>query len=299
VGIVGGGGLTVSNAIPIIMGANIGTTVTNTLVALAHVTRREEFKRAISAATVHDFFNFICVCIMFPLELATGFLEKCATKMSILFEDVGGIKFVSPIKLATKPTIHFIQDGLHLLVSSSFWINTLALILSIVVLFFSLYFIVKITKSLVIRRAEIVLDNVIHKSSILGLIAGLAFTVIVQSSSITTSLLVPLVAAGILTLESSFSVTMGANIGTTGTAILASFATGNPAAIVVAFEHFLFNTTGVLLIYPFKALRMIPISLAGGFGNLAAQKRTYAFLYVLGVFFLVPALLILISKLLN
>ena len=74
VGMVGSGVITISNAIPIIMGANIGTTVTAALVSLAHVTRREEFKRAISGATVHDFFNILCVAILFPLQVATGFL---------------------------------------------------------------------------------------------------------------------------------------------------------------------------------------------------------------------------------
>ena len=102
VGMVGSGVITVSNAIYIVMGANIGTTVTNTIVSLAHVTRREEFKRAISAATVHDFFNFICVCILLPLELATGILEKAANYMGFIFRNVGGIKFTSPIKIAIK-----------------------------------------------------------------------------------------------------------------------------------------------------------------------------------------------------
>lgn len=95
--------LTVSNAIPIIMGANIGTTVTSTIVSFGHFTRREEFKRAISGATVHDFFNFICVCIMFPLEMVTravfgkGLLEWLAILMSKLFTNIGGIKFTSPL----------------------------------------------------------------------------------------------------------------------------------------------------------------------------------------------------------
>jgi sodium-dependent phosphate cotransporter len=78
VGMVASGVITVGNAVPIIMGANIGTTVTNTLVSLGHITRREEFKRAVSGATVHDFFNLMCVAILFPLELATGFLQKFA-----------------------------------------------------------------------------------------------------------------------------------------------------------------------------------------------------------------------------
>lgn len=296
VGIVGAGGITVSNAIPIVMGANIGTTVTNTLVSLGHVSRRDEFRRAISAATVHDFFNLICVSILFPLELATGFLEKCATLMSTLFKGVGGIKFTSPIKLATEPAVKIIDKMAHSLAGASVGSYILMLIVSMLLLFFCLYLIVKVMKSLVVKRAEIVLDNVISRSKLLGLFAGLVFTIVVQSSSITTSLLIPLVAAGILTVEAAFPITIGANIGTTTTAILASFATGNMSAIIIAFAHFLFNLTGTLFIYPIKIFRIIPINLAKSLGDLAAEKRRYALVYVLGLFFFVPGLLILISK---
>ena len=297
VGIVGAGGLTVGNAIPIIMGANIGTTVTNTLVSLGHVGRRDEFRRAISAATVHDFFNLICVSVLFPLELATGYLEKAATFMSNIFTGVGGFKLTSPIKLVTKPTVGLIQKIALFVTGSKLAAYIIMTILSLIILFLALYFIVKVMKSLVVNRAEIVLDNVISRRPILGLFAGLAFTIIVQSSSITTSLLIPLVAAGILTVEAAFPITIGANIGTTTTAILASFATGNPSAIIIAFAHFLFNLTGTVCIYPIRFCRMIPIYLAKAFGDLAAEKRHYAAIYVVSVFFLVPTLLIVISKL--
>ncbi|MBU2596172.1 MAG: Na/Pi symporter [Planctomycetes bacterium] len=297
VGIVGSGGLTVTAAIPIIMGANIGTTVTNTLVSLGHIGRRAEFRRAIGAATVHDFFNLICVAIMFPLELATGFLEKSATLLSSAFQNVGGIKFTSPIKAIIKPA----EKAIHSISLDIFDSETAAyifiLVLSAVLLFFALYFIVKVMKSLVVERAEIMLNNVINKNGHLALLAGLIFTIMVQSSSITTSLLVPMVAAGILTVESVYPITLGANIGTTTTAILASFATGNINAIIIAFVHFLFNVVGVALIYPIPIFRRIPIRLAHALGIVASRKRWYAFVYVLAVFFILPALLIFMSKL--
>ena len=299
VGMVASSVLTIPHAIPIVMGANIGTTVTNTLVSLGHVGRREEFRRAIAAATIHDFFNLICVAVLFPLELATGYLEKTATFLAAMFQGVGGITFVSPVKLATDPTIGLIRDATLRLSSSSLTGYIVVLTVSVLLLFFSLYFIVKVMKSLVVKRAEIVLDNVINKRPLVGLFAGLAFTIMVQSSSITTSLLVPLAAAGVLTLEGLFPMTIGANIGTTSTAILASFATGNIAAVTIAFVHFLFNLTGTLCIYPFRFVRAVPINLAKAFGDLAAQKRRYAFVYVLGVFFVLPGLLILISRLLK
>jgi len=301
VGMVGSGVLTVGNAVPIIMGANIGTTVTNTLVSLGHFTRRDEFKRAVSAATVHDFFNLICVAVMFPLELATGFLQKIATHMSSAFADFGGIKFTSPIKIITQPVIDFIK---HLLIDFSGLSKNAAyilmLVVSIVILFFCLYFIVKLMKALVVKKVEAVLDDVLRKNAMIGIMAGVVFTTIVQSSSVTTSLLVPLVAAGVITMEVAFPITIGANIGTTGTAILASFAsaaaTGNVSAIVIAFVHFLFNLMGALFIFPIKVFRRVPISLAQSLGNLAHRKRGYAIAYVLGLFFVVPSLLIIISK---
>ena len=76
VGMVSGGAISLSGAIPMIMGANIGTTVTNTIVSMGHINRGNEFKRAFSASTVHDFFNILSVSILFPLEMAFGFLEK-------------------------------------------------------------------------------------------------------------------------------------------------------------------------------------------------------------------------------
>lgn len=300
VGMVASGVLSLGNAIPIVMGANIGTTVTAVLVSLGHVSRRDEFRRAITGATVHDFFNIICVAILFPLEIATGFLQKIATWMSGLFANVGGMKFTSPIKLATKPLVHFIKDIFtHTLDLPETVCYILILIVSILILISSLYFIVRLMRALVVRKAEVVLNNVIGENAFLALIAGLMFTIFVQSSSITTSLMVPLVAAGILTVESVFPIVIGANIGTTTTAILASFATGNVSGITIAFVHLLFNTIGASFIYPIRIFRVIPIRLAKGLGNLAFRKRRYAIFYVLSVFFILPLLLIMISELLK
>ena len=297
VGMVASNVISIGNAIPIIMGANIGTTVTAVLVSLCHVTRREEFKRAITGATVHDFFNILCVSVLFPLQVTTGFLEKLATKMGVLFANAGGVKFTSPIKIATEPLINFIKHFFLELNLSQNIIYILILTISILLLFFCLYFIVRLMKSLIIGRVEIVFNNVLGKHGVLAIIAGILFTAIIQSSSITTSLMVPLVASGILTVEAIFPIVLGANIGTTITAILASFATGNTAAITVAFAHFLFNTIGVMFFYPLPIFRKIPINLAKGLGNLALKKRRYAFIYVASVFFLIPGILIFISRL--
>ena len=66
---------TVRQAISLIMGANIGTSVTSTIVALGQAGDRSEFRRAFAAATVHDMFNFLTVVVILPLEAATGYLN--------------------------------------------------------------------------------------------------------------------------------------------------------------------------------------------------------------------------------
>ena len=104
VGMVSGGGLSLSGAIPMIMGANIGTTVTNTIVSLGHVNRENEFRRAFAASTIHDFFNVLAVLILFPIEITFGILEKSATGLgNLLFGKVSADEvFDSPIKTAIK-----------------------------------------------------------------------------------------------------------------------------------------------------------------------------------------------------
>ncbi|RKY94406.1 MAG: Na/Pi cotransporter family protein, partial [Ignavibacteriae bacterium] len=91
VGMVAGGALTIDTAIPIIMGANIGTSVTNTIASLPQISRSNEFKRAFSAATVHDYFNLLAVIIIFPLQYYTNFLGSLATNMADIFAGVGGL----------------------------------------------------------------------------------------------------------------------------------------------------------------------------------------------------------------
>ena len=280
VGMVASQVITVANAIPIIMGANIGTTITNTLVALGHVTRREEFKRAITGATLHDFFKVMCVSILFPLEITTHFLEKISTKMALSFANFGGVQFTSPVKIATRPAINFIKWVFVSLRFSENVIYILLLTVSVILLFLCLYFIVRLMKSLVIGRVEIVFNNVLGKHGILGILAGLIFTAIIQSSSITTSLMVPLVASGILTVETIYPIIMGANVGTTITAILASFATGNIAAMSVAFSHLVFNLICLFFIYPIPILREIPVKLAKRLESCVQEEKICNNLYI-------------------
>ena len=289
VGMVAGGALTIEGAIPVIMGANIGTSVTNTLVSMGHITRKEEFKRALAGATVHDFFNLIAVLILLPLEIAFGYLRWLAENVASLFAGMGGMKAASPIKIITKPTIGLLME----LLDKN---PILCLIVALVLMYLALKFLVDLAKGIVIKRAERYMQRYLFGAAPQAIFFGILLTVMVQSSSITTSMIVPLIGAGVLTLEQVFPFTLGANIGTTVTAMLASLSTGNIAAVTVAFAHLFFNLTGIALVYPVKAVRHIPIRLARMLAELTSRSRLYALLYVALVFFLIPLGLIFLWR---
>ena len=295
VGIVAGGGLTVAGAIPIVMGANIGTSVTNTIVSLGHIARKDEFERAMGAATVHDFFNLIAVAIFFPLELATGFLSRMAEGLTAGLSDIGGAELLNPVKAMTKP----ISEWIIGLAQSN---GIIVLILSVVMLFVALRYLVVLLKALLLGRSERLIHKYLFGPAPLALLFGTLVTVMVQSSSITTSITVPLVGAGIVTVAQIFPFVLGANIGTTVTALLAALvlASGGDAAgaaaLQVAFAHLCFNVGGVLLILPIRQVRQIPIWMAQKLGTLVVQNRAYALGYIVTIFFLIPLLVIFATR---
>jgi sodium-dependent phosphate cotransporter len=127
------------------------------------------------------------------------------------------------------------------------------------------------------------------------MMVGLLMTVAVQSSSITTSVLVPMIAAGVLTLRNAYPVTLGANVGTTVTALLASMATGR-AGLVIALTHTLFNISGILVFYPISALRKLPVTLAEKLAAVAERRKSIVIAYVVGGFVILPILGILLLQ---
>lgn len=300
VGMVAGGTfgddpmLAVAAAVPYIMGANIGTSITNTLVSMGHIVNKTEFRRAFSASIVHDFFNIISVLVLFPLELSTGFISRSANWVTNLFIGTKSFTFHSPLKAMTKPVVHWIENGLSR--QSIIQGEWLLLALALAFLFFSLRMLTTLIRSLVMVRLEAFFDRTIFKTWIRAMAFGVVITVMVQSSSITTSLIVPLAGAGILNLTQIFPYTLGANIGTTVTALLASLVSGTHAPLAVAFSHLLFNIYGIGLIWPVKTIRQIPIRLAEWFAEKSVDHRILPFLYIAVVFFIIPLSLILIVR---
>lgn len=122
-------------------------------------------------------------------------------------------------------------------------------------------------------------------------------TVLVQSSSIFTSAMTPLVGIGVISLERMYPLTLGSNIGTTATGILASFASSQDKlhdTLQIALCHFLFNVSGILIFYPIPCTRL-PIKLAKKLGNTTANYRWFAVFYLVMMFFILPAFVFALS----
>jgi len=286
VGLVASGALPIRMAVPVVMGANIGTTVTNTIVSLAHIKRQQEFRNAFAGATVHDFFNWCCVILLLPLEIRFHLIEKTASFFSSVFFGASGVKTANPFDYILQPAIMLIEFT----TSNS---GVIMLILAVIFLFVSLTYMVRIMRSLLASKIENFVHNFLFKNDFSSFIVGLLFTTLVQSSSITTSLVVPLIGAGILTVRKIYPYMLGANIGTTITALLAAMVLGCEVALTIAFAHLFFNIFGILIFYP---LRFIPISLSEKYAGFAAKNKYNALLLIAFLFYILPLAIIIITK---
>ncbi|XP_015246258.1 PREDICTED: sodium-dependent phosphate transport protein 2B-like [Cyprinodon variegatus] len=371
VSMVSSGLLTVQYAIPIIMGANIGTSVTNTIVAVMQAGDRNEFRRAFAGATVHDFFNWLSVLILLPLEAASGALFKLTNITINSFDIKSGEDAPELLKVITEPLTSSIikldksvitgiatndpeaknkslvkrwcktnttttywnttvescpednfcwEDGnqtwtemvstvtqniakcKHIFVNvdlPDYAIGLILLVLSLLVLCTCLILIVKLLNSMLKGQVALVIKKVLNTdfpfpfswvTGYIAILVGAGMTFIVQSSSVFTSAITPLVGIGVISLERAYPLTLGSNIGTTTTAILAAMASPGETladSLQIALCHFFFNIMGIILWYPIPFMR-IPIRLARGLGNVTANYRWFAALYLILCFLILP-----------
>ena len=129
------------------------------------------------------------------------------------------------------------------------------------------------------------------------MIIGALLTMLVQSSSITTSVLTPLVGIGVIPLESMFPLTLGANLGTTMTALMASLVSDSVDSLQVALAHLFFNITGTIIWYPVPFMRRIPLRGAVELGRATRTWRGFPIIYIIVVFLLIPLFFLGLSAL--
>jgi len=365
VSMVGADLVNTKQAIPLIMGANIGTSVTNTLVSHGHIQNAQEFQKAFSGATIHDIFNLMCVGLMLPIEIITDqfdipFLHSLSSKITTSVINLKGLKFKSPLKFIVAPLVkEFISIDKNIIAANAkgcvdcdfnsnsteivhengcwdlkqeecysqdawiqkyqegdviksglfsnlgdIWGGVISLFTSLAILCIALYLIVSTLHKIVLQgrgRGRIldIIVNVLTKNGAASILFGMLLTISVQSSSITTSTFTPLVGLSVISLEQMLPLTLGANLGTTCTAFIASLVTESRNAVQIALCHFLFNLTGVMVLYPIPAIRKLPIAGAKRLGSIVTSYKFFSVFYTVYVFVFIPLVLLGVSYLFN
>jgi solute carrier family 34 (sodium-dependent phosphate cotransporter) len=285
---VAAGSLTLQNAIPIIMGANIGTTLTSTLVSLSYITKAKEFRRALAAGVSHDIFNILVVIILFPIELKYGMLAYVSQQISAFItpDYFNAAVKINPLDFSFLTS--WLKDLIFFCGPYITIVGSIGLLLASVKLMSSLLYKRMIGETQE-RIRTIMFDNTRRSFS-----WGVLLTSIIQSSSLTTSLIVPLVATRKVKLKRAFPFILGANLGTTLTALLAAVFRSE-AAISLAIAHLLFNAIGVSIFLFVPYISSMPIVLAKKLGSITYKYRVVGIAYVLIIFFLLPFTLIYFS----
>ena len=241
VAMVASGSIDMHRAIPIIMGANIGTTLTSNIVSLNFITKKKMFSRAFSAATLHDHFNILITVVLFPLQYRFNLLGQISERITIF------------LTTGTPTSDRVLNAGFDF---SGLWFSDfildkisnppLGVILSVLLLFGSIKLLTNIIYKNFIGSARLRLERHVFKNKWKSFAWGASLTAAIQSSSVTTSIVVPLVATGKIKLKRIYPFIVGANIGTTITALLASLFK-SPEAISIAIAHFMFNFIGGIM----------------------------------------------------
>jgi solute carrier family 34 (sodium-dependent phosphate cotransporter) len=292
VAMVASGSLTLHSAVPIIMGANVGTTITSSIISLGFINRKKDFKRAVAAGSYHCFFNLLTGILLFPLEYHYRFLSDLSQRVAAYFATPGNV---------TTPgaTWHFssLFEPLVKGLMSSLPYVYVWMIAGFVLLFGSILLFRKLISDLLKAKSPEAFSRFFFRSPLKSFAWGLITTAAIRSSTITTSVVVPIVAKKITTLRQAAPFIMGANIGTTITAFIAAVLNSNASnAISIAMAHFMFNLVGVILFFPIPALREIPIRLSSSLGRFTSEYRFAGVAFILITFFFLPFALLYLSQ---
>ncbi|PIB35065.1 hypothetical protein BFP72_06470 [Reichenbachiella sp. 5M10] len=289
VAIVASGSLSIQNAVPMIMGANIGTTLTSTIVSLSYITNNKQFKNAIATGVMHDFFNIMTVIILFPLEWKYQILSNLSLHITSLL----GIHTSQQYITTTKNLGLFDTINNYLIQIIEY--KSILIILSTLSLLLSIKIISKTISNRLIGTAQEKFEEVFFKNNFNAFSLGAVLTAVIQSSSITTTIIVPLGATEKIKIAKLFPYIVGANVGTTITALIAAL-NKSEAAMNIALVHFLFNAIGAIIFLIIPILKTLPILYARKFGMMTMQYKVVGFFYILFIFFVLPLSLIFLDK---
>ena len=352
------GGLDVHQGIYMVMGANVGTSVTAMLVSMAHMGDGSELERAFAGSSVQYVFKILTVILLLPTEIITQYLYRL-TKIMLPSSVGEGESWEGPIKkivsplikkiiIANKQLIDDISTGTVESCSSpgiypvkciddiasydtcqddynntdtaigvigcdkdsgdcplffqvgaskkddmvSGWV---CMVVALTILIMCLIGLVSLLRKMLLGASTQVIYKATNINAYLAMLIGCGVTVLVQSSSITTSTLVPLAGVGVLNLEAMYPLVLGADVGTTFTAIMAAMVSSKVESLQIALVHLFFNITGIIIWYPIPFMRQVPLRTAKMIGKVTRHWRGFPLVFIVVMFFLMPMLLLGIS----
>jgi sodium-dependent phosphate cotransporter len=314
-------GLTIRQGVFIVMGANIGTCVTCIVVAFGQIRVRSRFQRAMETATVHTMFNVWSVMIMFPLEIVFHPLEKLSVLMS--HAKTSGGSFGSPVDAVVKPfanllirvdtqTILDITSGkkectsdVSLLSGGAFegssmsdgQIGAVVVVIGFLILAGSLIWFIQMLAKVFLGPTKVLVSRMLAFNGYVNIVAGAVITFVVQSSTVVTCTLTPMAGLGVFTLEQVYPLIIGANLGTCGTALLASLVVGDKQAVAVALAHLWFNVFGIVLFYPVHLMRRPILSWARSIAYFSASWAVIGVVFILTTYLAIPVVLLGLEQL--
>jgi sodium-dependent phosphate cotransporter len=169
------------------------------------------------------------------------------------------------------------------------------LVVAMFVLILCLIGLVAILRAMLLGASTRIIYKATNINPILAMIVGTGVTVLVQSSSITTSTLIPLAGVGVLHLEQIYPLTLGADIGTTFTALMAAMVSSNLGSLQIALSHLFFNLTGIAIWYPIPFMRHFVMNMARRLGKITRHWRSFPIPFIAVMYFLLPLLILGIS----
>jgi sodium-dependent phosphate cotransporter len=290
VALVASNTIQIHSGVCIVMGANLGTTITSMIVSFGFISEKREFRRAVSASAYHFFFNLFALLVLFPLELYNQFLSRLSLTISKHF-------FANPISVADTPRL----KAWSLLDPVNEFLQAIspvfAVMFGLILIFSSILLFRRIISSLLKAKSPEAFSRFFFKSRVKSFVWGIMTTAAIRSSTITTSVVVPIVSKRITSLKQASPFILGANLGTTITAFFAaSLNQANGNVMSIAMAHFLFNLIGVILFFPFANVEKIVLFSAKSFAKVSASHKFVLLTFILCMFFFFPFLIIYLTQ---
>lgn len=277
-------------AVPAVLGANIGTSVTSMLVSFGHLGSPKAFKRGYMVASSHVIFNVLTAILFFPLEQKWKILSQSSQYLANHLSNWGAIgegwfAFNNSLITPVASLLKSVAQGLPVAILG----------FSLVLLFMCIFSLTALFRYLMLgadrnQNFSRFLDN-----PMVSLLSGTGITAVIHSSTVTTSLCVVLAATEKISPKKLFPFILGANVGTTVTALMAAIGRSE-TGLAIALCHLLYNVLGVLIFFPVPVVRNFIVHLSRWFGETAQRNLSFAFGSLLILFFALPFLVIFIFE---